>query len=302
MASYAGGAMASSKRKPEEARDSDGDHEVGSNVDGLSRGTFHLQVASADDAIEFINRFRDATSFSVVAVRSSSGKRQKSVAVEQQPVPVIKQEVDSRPASTASFTPAPSQVTILSPPRPVEPCGSCGGGGHQAIDCVDPDADGFLGACPLCNTKSHEFYEDCPLRTNSLEQDGKCLLWRRQRKCQVKSKLRLDVLLAALVQAGHPHFTSPNGKFYLPHSPGFASDIYQKEVRSTIDHYRHRAWAYLQLPEDKLWQRSENLLKDEAREFDTMENALKILARCHWPDVLSQLKLRNEAADGVSAT
>ncbi|WYZ34128.1 hypothetical protein EsH8_I_000404 [Colletotrichum jinshuiense] len=66
-------------------------------------------------------------------------------------------------------------------------CGNCSGRGHGLIDCIWPDASGFIYGCPACNTKEHSL-DDCPHRGN-WEDKMWCyvLIYRRARKPPIKT-------------------------------------------------------------------------------------------------------------------
>ncbi|KAI8217595.1 hypothetical protein K4K55_000432 [Colletotrichum sp. SAR 10_96] len=66
-------------------------------------------------------------------------------------------------------------------------CGNCGLRGHILLDCLWPDQDGWIQACPLCNSKEHHL-EGCDRMQRLTERDMfDILVLRRANKLPLKT-------------------------------------------------------------------------------------------------------------------
>ncbi|KAL0935176.1 uncharacterized protein CTRU02_209767 [Colletotrichum truncatum] len=75
-------------------------------------------------------------------------------------------------------------------------CGNCARFGHQVKDCIGPiDDNGFIAACPVCNTKAHEFDQCLQLKANStskrkrLDMRYHYLVTQRAKKAPIKTSI-----------------------------------------------------------------------------------------------------------------
>jgi len=71
-----------------------------------------------------------------------------------------------------------------------EVCGNCGRKGHMVRHCLGPvDLEGWLAACPGCNTKGEHLWDECHARTDDPFQDFDILVDARQCKPPIKTRL-----------------------------------------------------------------------------------------------------------------
>ncbi|KAI1307512.1 hypothetical protein F5Y03DRAFT_122200 [Xylaria venustula] len=103
----------------------------------------------------------------------------------------------------------------------VEPqaCGNCGAENHRAAFCVKTGRSGWMEACPKCDSAGH-MYEQCPQR-NKGQEDFTYLIFNRQRKPPVKSKMALGMVIKK--ELARPCTTFQGNQFIeLPYSSHFA--------------------------------------------------------------------------------
>jgi len=83
-------------------------------------------------------------------------------------------------------------------------CGNCGRKGHQVKHCLGPvDQEGWLAACPGCNTKGAHLYDDCHVRkTAGWSRRDDHLLLVSCRACKPPIRSRLSFIELHLEQGG----------------------------------------------------------------------------------------------------
>ncbi|GAW19725.1 hypothetical protein ANO14919_092140 [Xylariales sp. No.14919] len=98
-------------------------------------------------------------------------------------------------------------------------CGNCGGEGHKAAFCVKIGRSGWMEACPKCDSTEH-LYEACPYRVKGPE-DFRYLIFNRQRKPPVKSRMVLGKIIKAEVERAGSALSAKD-EIELPYSSKYA--------------------------------------------------------------------------------
>ncbi|KAH8166883.1 hypothetical protein CIB48_g1338 [Xylaria polymorpha] len=125
-------------------------------------------------------------------------------------------ESDTAPKSKKPKT-DPKHPEVINPKL----CGNCGAKNHKAAFCVKTGRSGWMEACPKCDSTQH-LYETCPQRMRV--EDFIYLVFNRQRKPPVKSKMKLSKVIRAELQLSGSKWHSSN-VMELPYSSRFARQM-----------------------------------------------------------------------------
>ncbi|GAP85238.1 hypothetical protein SAMD00023353_1002940 [Rosellinia necatrix] len=174
-------------------------------------------------------------------VRIGSKRDREEIEEEPQPKKVKREEIDEEPRpekikrEEIDEEPRPKKVKgVHREPEVIDEnlCGNCGMANHKAAFCVKIGKSGWMQACPKCDSSRH-LYETCPNRKR--EEDFKYLIFNRQRKPPVKSRMALGkVVKTELARAGSTYRQSQ--VMQLPYSSLFS----RQEARE----HPHEAYTY----------------------------------------------------------
>ncbi|KAI0439876.1 hypothetical protein F4803DRAFT_23045 [Xylaria telfairii] len=161
---------------------------------------------------------------------------------------------------------APSSKKPKTGPRYLEVidsklCGNCGALNHKAAFCVKTGRSGWMEACPKCDSTKH-LYETCPQRVR--EEDFMYLVFNRQRKPPVKSRMKLSKVIRAELELSGSKWP-PSQVMELPYSSHFARQMARTNPPE--------AWAYRHAGNPT--EEAKNRIPDPNRTGITLHNAAK---------------------------